>query len=316
MLAGDYAERIAAGMQPDDDENSGTTPPDLAEETGVPLERINKILSGEFRPREDDRAAIESALSIDLTEEDMNKLMPSDIRDWFEAIPDEDITVLGIDPERSRPEWMILTVLPVPPVTARPSITLDNGQRSEDDLTHKLVDPDNVDQLVGQVVLGALAVVQRDRGAGGHRRDRQHGEDHPLGPGAVGVDPEYRQILVGDVLEPVPDVARHQLVHVLLGEVDPERFFEFLAVVLPWAELAGHDFLDPREVDPGFLGEFGRCDPVVVLVVGVGLHRGGDLLGVVTDEHVLNLVVGGRLLVFDVVLDGPAVRTPLLSGVR
>ena len=146
VLAGDYAERIAAGMQPDDDEDSGTTPPELAEETGVPLERVNKILSGEFRPREEDRAAIESALSIDLTEEDMNKLMASDIRDWFEAIPDKDITVLGINPERSRPEWMILTVLPVPPVTARPSITLDNGQRSEDDLTHKLVDIIRINQ--------------------------------------------------------------------------------------------------------------------------------------------------------------------------
>jgi len=146
VLAGDYAERIAAGMQPDDDEESGTTPPDLAEETGIPLERINEILSGEFRPREEDRKATEDALSIDLTEEDMNKLMPSDIRDWFEDIPDEDLAVLGIDADRSRPEWMILTVLPVPPVTARPSITLDNGQRSEDDLTHKLVDIIRINQ--------------------------------------------------------------------------------------------------------------------------------------------------------------------------
>ncbi|MDY7081316.1 MAG: hypothetical protein SXQ77_02650, partial [Halobacteria archaeon] len=48
--------------------------------------------------------------------------------------------------ERARPEWMILTVLPVPPVTARPSITLDNGQRSEDDLTHKLVDIIRINQ--------------------------------------------------------------------------------------------------------------------------------------------------------------------------
>jgi DNA-directed RNA polymerase subunit A' len=76
----------------------------------------------------------------------MNKLMPSDIRDWFEDIPDEDIEVLGMNPARSRPEWMILTVLPVPPVTARPSITLDNGQRSEDDLTHKLVDIIRINQ--------------------------------------------------------------------------------------------------------------------------------------------------------------------------
>ena len=78
--------------------------------------------------------------------EDGQKLMPSDIRDRFERIPDEDLEPLGIDPERTRPEWMILTVLPVPPVTARPSITLDSGQRSEDDLTHKMVDIIRINQ--------------------------------------------------------------------------------------------------------------------------------------------------------------------------
>jgi DNA-directed RNA polymerase subunit A' len=41
---------------------------------------------------------------------------------------------------------MILTVLPVPPVTMRPSITLESGQRSEDDLTHKLVDIIRINQ--------------------------------------------------------------------------------------------------------------------------------------------------------------------------
>ncbi len=78
--------------------------------------------------------------------EDSQKLMPSDIRDRFERIPNEDLEPLGIHPERARPEWMILTVLPVPPVTARPSITLDSGQRSEDDLTHKLVDIIRINQ--------------------------------------------------------------------------------------------------------------------------------------------------------------------------
>jgi DNA-directed RNA polymerase subunit A' len=39
-----------------------------------------------------------------------------------------------------------LTVLPVPPVTMRPSITLDSGERSEDDLTHKLVDVIRINQ--------------------------------------------------------------------------------------------------------------------------------------------------------------------------
>ncbi|WP_435180271.1 DNA-directed RNA polymerase subunit A' [Halorussus sp. AFM4] len=152
VLTSEYSEQIAAAMQgqsgdeDDEEEREPVAPQELAEQTGIDLSRINEIMSGEFRPRESDRKAIEKALDIDLTEEDMNKLMPSDIRDWFEDIPDEDVAVLGIDPERSRPEWMILTVLPVPPVTARPSITLDNGQRSEDDLTHKLVDIIRINQ--------------------------------------------------------------------------------------------------------------------------------------------------------------------------
>ncbi|WP_436346656.1 DNA-directed RNA polymerase subunit A' [Natronorubrum sp. FCH18a] len=147
VLTSEYSQRIAAAMQGDEDEGIERTSPDeLAEETEIELTRVNEILSGSFRPRESQRKAIEKALDIDLTEEDTNKLMPSDIRDWFENIPDEDIEVLGIDSDRSRPEWMILTVLPVPPVTARPSITLDNGQRSEDDLTHKLVDIIRINQ--------------------------------------------------------------------------------------------------------------------------------------------------------------------------
>jgi DNA-directed RNA polymerase subunit A' len=155
VLSADYSERIAAAMEgrpvgdeteEDAEDRDPVSPHDLAEETGIDVSRINEILSGEFRPTREDREKLEGALSVDLTEEDMNKLMPSDIRDWFEDIPDEDIEAIGIDSERSRPEWMILTVLPVPPVTARPSITLDNGQRSEDDLTHKLVDIIRINQ--------------------------------------------------------------------------------------------------------------------------------------------------------------------------
>jgi len=146
VLAGEYSEIIAEAMQPDDEDDDGISPQELADETGIALDRINDIMGGEFRPREEDRKALEKALDIDLTEEDENKLMPSDIRDWFEDIPDEDLANIGVNPETSRPEWMILTVLPVPPVTTRPSITLDNGQRSEDDLTHKLVDIIRINQ--------------------------------------------------------------------------------------------------------------------------------------------------------------------------
>ncbi|WP_309492641.1 DNA-directed RNA polymerase subunit A' [Candidatus Hecatella orcuttiae] len=74
------------------------------------------------------------------TEEGPKPLDPSSIRARLELIHEEDLKLLGYDPSSFRPEWMILQVLPVPPVSARPSIMLESGIRSEDDLTHKLVD--------------------------------------------------------------------------------------------------------------------------------------------------------------------------------
>ncbi len=78
--------------------------------------------------------------------EDNHKLTAKEVRERLERIPDEDLVTLGIDPSTCRPEWMVLTALAVPPVTVRPSITLDSGDRSEDDLTHKLVDVLRINQ--------------------------------------------------------------------------------------------------------------------------------------------------------------------------
>ena len=68
------------------------------------------------------------------------RLFPSEIRERLVKIPDRDLILLGINPRTLRPEWAILTLLFVPPVTVRPSITLESGERSEDDLTHKISD--------------------------------------------------------------------------------------------------------------------------------------------------------------------------------
>ncbi len=72
--------------------------------------------------------------------EENTKLTPKEVRARLERIPDNDLWALGINPDVTRPEYMVLKVLLVPPVTVRPSITLESGDRSEDDLTHKLVD--------------------------------------------------------------------------------------------------------------------------------------------------------------------------------
>ncbi|MFW6117740.1 MAG: DNA-directed RNA polymerase subunit A', partial [Thermoproteota archaeon] len=85
------------------------------------------------------------------------------VRERLERIPDEDLEILGFDPEVSRPEWMVLQVLPVPPVYVRPSITLESGIRSEDDLTHKMVDIIRINQrLKENMDAGAPTLIIQD----------------------------------------------------------------------------------------------------------------------------------------------------------
>lgn len=95
--------------------------------------------------------------------EERNRLSATDVRERLEKITDEDGEVMGFDLEVSRPEWMTITVLPVPPVTVRPSITLESGERSEDDLTHKLVDILRINQrLLENVEAGAPQLIVED----------------------------------------------------------------------------------------------------------------------------------------------------------
>jgi DNA-directed RNA polymerase subunit A' len=85
----------------------------------------------------------------EITEEGgATRLLPVAIRERLERINNEDLDVLGFNSKAARPEWFVLQVLPVPPLTVRPSITLESGIRSEDDLTHKIVDILRVNQRV------------------------------------------------------------------------------------------------------------------------------------------------------------------------
>jgi DNA-directed RNA polymerase II subunit RPB1 len=61
-----------------------------------------------------------------------------DVLRIFKRITEEDMELMGFNPKWNRQECMICTVLPVPPPAVRPSIIEENGQRREDDLTHKL----------------------------------------------------------------------------------------------------------------------------------------------------------------------------------
>ncbi len=91
------------------------------------------------------------------------KLTSSEVRERLEKIQEDEYLLLGINPDVAKPEWMVLTVLPVPPVTVRPSITLETGERSEDDLTHKLVDILRINQrLKENMEAGAPQLIVED----------------------------------------------------------------------------------------------------------------------------------------------------------
>ena len=58
----------------------------------------------------------------------------------FKRISDEESMMLGMDPRYARPDWMVLTVFPVPPLPVRPAVVMFGSARNQDDLTHKLAD--------------------------------------------------------------------------------------------------------------------------------------------------------------------------------
>ena len=73
----------------------------------------------------------DEAMSLVLTPEICLKVL--------RRISDEDVEFMGYSPVWSRPDWMICQVLACPPPAVRPSVKHDAQQRSEDDLSHIIV---------------------------------------------------------------------------------------------------------------------------------------------------------------------------------
>lgn len=69
------------------------------------------------------------------------------VYDILKKIADVDSELLGFDPKFARPEWMMYTILPVPPPTMRPSVEADNNKTSDDDITqslHNIIKSNNI----------------------------------------------------------------------------------------------------------------------------------------------------------------------------
>lgn len=89
-------------------------------------------LTGTWKQKIDDEEKIEKSI-----------ITPQMALQAFRHITTEDLAKMGLNADYARPEWMVLTVLPVPPPAVRPSVSVDGtnqGMRSEDDLTYKLSD--------------------------------------------------------------------------------------------------------------------------------------------------------------------------------
>ena len=54
-------------------------------------------------------------------------------------VSDADVKKLGLNPKYARPEWFLVTVLPVPPQHVRPEVAVEGQPSAPDDLTQALI---------------------------------------------------------------------------------------------------------------------------------------------------------------------------------
>merc|ERR1719367_824436 len=92
------------------------------------IRRIGLDLTAEWKQMNED------------TQEKKINLTAERVHEVFRHISDEECYILGMDPKFARPDWMICTCLPVPPLAVRPAVVMFGSARNQDDLTHKLAD--------------------------------------------------------------------------------------------------------------------------------------------------------------------------------
>ncbi len=81
-----------------------------------------------------------------MNEDSQEKKIPltaEHVHEIFKRISDEECEILGMNPKHARPDWLIMTVLPVPPLAVRPSIVMGGGSaRSQVKCSDKCKDVD------------------------------------------------------------------------------------------------------------------------------------------------------------------------------
>ena len=109
------------------DNGCGCLQPDKIKQEGF----ANIVGEWTYDTKNDDGKTTKESMSLKITPEMVIRL--------FKKISDEDVNFMGFSSVWSRPEWMVCQVFPVPPPAMRPSVKHDAQQRSEDDLTHIMI---------------------------------------------------------------------------------------------------------------------------------------------------------------------------------
>ena len=102
--------------------------------------------------KQDGFASIVAEWSGNTPEETMIvKIDPEMVIKIFKKISDEEVNFMGFSNIWSRPEWMVCKVFAVPPPSVRPSVKHDAQQRSEDDLTHIIINIIKINNKIKQL---------------------------------------------------------------------------------------------------------------------------------------------------------------------
>ena len=65
------------------------------------------------------------------SQERMIQLTAERVYEIFKRISDEECELLGMNPKFARPDWMIITVVPVPPLPVRPAVVMNGSARNQ-----------------------------------------------------------------------------------------------------------------------------------------------------------------------------------------
>lgn len=70
-----------------------------------------------------------TALILSISAPAAQEITPEKAHEILRRISDEDCEALGFDVRHTRPDWLVLTVLPVPPPPVRPGVMMDSSAR-------------------------------------------------------------------------------------------------------------------------------------------------------------------------------------------